>query len=170
MNKLAMVAGMTVCLATVWAEAARADQEVPGRCRPIGPPWASGMGFRAAPFKRELRELGRQIRANRHLSHELEERLEEMEPGPERDQVESMLENVHRDGAKLRIRLAREKLKITGKALAHARERHAEAESALAEIEETLARRYPGILDEVVPTPPLPPDGGEVEPGGSPAF
>lgn len=98
-------------------------------------------------FRREVREIGEEIRGNLDQIRDLEEKLPALEPGPEKENLEERLVVSRRRLAELRLELARKKVAFTLRALEIAEERYQKALAGLDEVRGIVEAEYPDLAD-----------------------
>ncbi len=103
--------------------------------------------IRFKQFRREVREMGVEVRENALRIEELERKLADLEPGPEAREAGRRLEALRRRQAELRLLLARKKVAFTLRALEVAEDRYQQALEELDEVRETVERIYPDLAD-----------------------
>lgn len=98
-------------------------------------------------FRREVREIGVELRENVRLIGELESELAGLETGPEAEAVSGRLEDLRRRQAELRLELARKKAIFSLRALENAEIRHQAAMEDLERVRGIVERDYPDLAD-----------------------
>lgn len=103
--------------------------------------------IRFKQFRREVREMGVEVRENALRIEQLERELADLPPGPEAAEAERRLEALRRRQAELRLLLARKKVAFTLRALEVAEGRYQEALEELEEVRENVKLIYPDLAD-----------------------
>ncbi len=118
-----------------------------GRGRQRGPaPDFRDLKFKQ--FRREVRQIGKEMRENYHLIQSLKEELETMEPGVKRAEVKARLNQLRRRQALLKLELARKKAAFTERARDLAESRHRESLRQLEEAEQLIEEEFPDMIPE----------------------
>lgn len=101
-------------------------------------------------FRREVHDLGKEVRGNFQLIEALEEELGSLAPGTAADETRRRLAELKRRQAELRLDLARKKVDFALRARQFAEERYRKAFENLERVMEIVAGEYP---DLAAPTP-----------------
>ena len=121
-----------------------------GRHKKFGKKGMMGPGGREAglqfkEFRKEVRELGREIRGNEMMIQSLGEELETMEPGIPRVEVRKTLNECLLREAELQMELARKRVDFTRRARDMAQERYDKARLGMEKVKEKIKRDYPDL-------------------------
>ncbi len=139
-----------------------------GRHKKFGKKGMMGPGGREAglqfkEFRKEVRELGREIRGNEMMIQSLEEELEMVEPGVPRAEVRKKLNEYRLREAELQMELARKRVDFTRRARDLSQERYDHARLALERVKDKIKKEYPDLVSQVEPEMG-PPDGSAPPP------
>jgi len=102
-------------------------------------------------FRKEVRDLGEEIKENKLMIQSLEEELAAMDPGTPRAEVRKKLNEYRFREAELQIKLARKRVDFTRRARDMAQERYDQARLGMEKVKEKIKRDYPDLVDRLTP-------------------
>ena len=125
-----------------------------GRHKKFGKKGMMGPGGREAglqfkEFRKEVRELGREIRENKLMIQSLEEELEMVEPGIPRAEVRKKLNEYCLREAELQMELARKRVDFTRRSRDMAQKRYDQARLAMERVKDKLKKKYPALAAQL---------------------
>jgi|GEM_PF-1234952 len=121
-----------------------------GRHKKFGKKGMMGPGGREAglqfkEFRKEVRELGREIRENKLMIQSLEEELEMVEPGIPRAEVRKKLNEYCLREAELQMELARKRVDFTRRSRDLSQKRYDDARLSMEKVKDKIKRKYPEL-------------------------
>jgi len=96
-------------------------------------------------FRKEVRDLGEEIKENKLMIQSLEEELEMSDPGDPRAEVRKKLNEYRFREAELQVELARKRVDFTRRARDMAQERYDKARLGMEKVKEKIKRDYPDL-------------------------